>query len=124
MSRGKPCREQLELSMGMLDILKTEDQIKALDGTDCRNYGGIDGIFEAKELFSQLLEVDTSEIIVSGNSSLTMMHDMISRAMLFGAYGSTSPWGKLPVVKFLCPSPGYDSHGVTRTWGISSVLTP
>lgn len=110
MSRGKPCPEQLDLSTEMLDILIFDDHLKAKDGSDCRNYGGIDGIPEAKELFSQILEVSTNEIIIGGNSSLNMMYDTISRAMLHGVYGSGSQWGKLPAIKFLCPSPGYDRH--------------
>jgi DNA-binding transcriptional MocR family regulator len=110
MSRGKPCPEQLDLSMPMLDMVSSEDHLKAADGTDLRNYGGVDGIPEAKELFSRLLEVSTKEIIIGGNSSLNLMHDTISRAMLHGVYGSEAPWSKLPVVKFLCPSPGYDRH--------------
>ncbi|MCQ6558346.1 aminotransferase class I/II-fold pyridoxal phosphate-dependent enzyme [Paenibacillus mendelii] len=110
MSRGKPCSEQLELSVGMLDILRSDDTLKTVDGSDCLNYGGVDGIPEAKELFAQMLEVGTSEVIIGGNSSLNMMHDAISRAMLHGVYGSESPWGKQQTVKFLCPSPGYDRH--------------
>ncbi|SFD72736.1 DNA-binding transcriptional regulator, MocR family, contains an aminotransferase domain [Paenibacillus catalpae] len=110
MSRGKPCPEQLELSMEMLDILKSDEQIIAIDGADCRNYGGVDGILEAKELFAQILGVSTKEIILGGNSSLNMMFDTLSRAMLFGVRKGEMPWGKLPKVKFLCPSPGYDRH--------------
>ncbi|KAA0564640.1 aminotransferase class I/II-fold pyridoxal phosphate-dependent enzyme [Bacillus sp. CH30_1T] len=110
MSRGKPCPEQLALSKGMLDILKSDEDYNTKDGTDYCNYGGLDGIPEAKELFSQVLEVSTKEIIIGGNSSLNMMHDTIARAMFHGVYGGEFPWGKLPVVKFLCPSPGYDRH--------------
>lgn len=110
MSRGKPCPEQLDLSDGMLDCLSSRDGLKAQDGTDARNYGGLDGLPETKELFSQLLEVSPLEIMTGGNSSLAMMHDSISRAMLHGVYGSKTPWGKLPAVRFLCPSPGYDRH--------------
>lgn len=110
MSRGKPCPEQLNLSMEMLDILISNDRIEAKDGSDCRNYGGIDGIPETKELFSQILGVSINEIIIGGNSSLSMMYDTVSRAMLHGVCGSGSPWGKLPAIKFLCPSPGYDRH--------------
>jgi DNA-binding transcriptional MocR family regulator len=110
MSRGKPCSEQLDLSMEMLDNVGSDDILKATDGMDCRNYGGVDGLPETKELFSKLLGVHTSEIIVGGNSSLNLMHDTIARAMLHGVYGSAVPWSKLPVVKFLCPSPGYDRH--------------
>lgn len=109
MTRGIPCLEQLNLSAGLFDCLKETDY-KTADGTDCRNYGGVDGIPEAKSLFAQLLEVSPSEIIVGGNSSLALMHDLIARAMLQGFPDSTTPWGKLPQVKFLCPSPGYDRH--------------
>ncbi len=110
MSKGKPCPEQLRLSMGMLDLLKSDNDLMAAGGIDCRNYGGVGGIPEAKELFSQMLGVSADEIIIGGNSSLSMMHDTVSRAMLHGVYGSDAPWGKFPEVKFLCPCPGYDRH--------------
>ncbi|MCX7841650.1 MAG: aminotransferase class I/II-fold pyridoxal phosphate-dependent enzyme [Clostridia bacterium] len=107
MSRGKPCPQQLELSMGLLDRI---EEFKTDDGTDTRNYGGVDGIPEAKELFSKMLGVSTKEIIIGGNSSLNMMYDTIARAMNLGVLGSDMPWGKLQKIKFLCPSPGYDRH--------------
>jgi DNA-binding transcriptional MocR family regulator len=110
MSRGKPCSAQLELSAGILDALKSDSSFKTADGADSRNYGGIDGIPEAKELFSKMIDVDAKEIIIGGNSSLSMMYDTVSRAMTHGVLGSKVPWGKLPVVKFICPSPGYDRH--------------
>lgn len=110
LSRGKPCPEQLDLAMGMLDLLKSDNYPWSKEGIDLRNYGGVDGIPEAKELFAQILEVDSNEIIIGGNSSLTMMHDTLARAMLHGVFGSITPWSKLPEVKFLCPSPGYDRH--------------
>lgn len=109
MTRGKPCREQLDLSLGLLDCLGHTDY-RAADGTDCRNYGGLDGLPEARQLFADFLEVDPSEVIVGGNSSLTMMHDTIVQALLRGMHGGTGPWRTLPAVKFLCPSPGYDRH--------------
>lgn len=109
MSRGKPCTDQLDLSLDLLDCLSKSDY-KAEDGTDCRNYGGMDGIPEAKKLFSWILDVKTEEMIIGGNSSLNMMHDLLSRAMLHGLPESEFPWSKLPRVKFLCPSPGYDRH--------------
>ncbi|MGF7035622.1 aspartate/methionine/tyrosine aminotransferase [Paenibacillus mucilaginosus] len=110
MSRGKPCPEQLELSREMLGIVAADDPLRAADGSDCLNYGGIDGIPEAQSLFARMLGVDPKEILIGGNSSLTMMHDALTRAMLHGVYGSERPWGRLPKVKFLCPSPGYDRH--------------
>jgi DNA-binding transcriptional MocR family regulator len=110
MSRGKPGADQLDLSNGMLDCLNSNSSFKASDGTDCRNYGALDGLPEVKELFAQILEVRPSEIIVGGNSSLNMMYDTFARAMIHGVLGSEVPWGKLPTVKFLCPSPGYDRH--------------
>ncbi len=109
MTRGKPCREQLDLSLGLLDCLGQSDY-RAADGTDCRNYGGLDGLPEARRLFADFLEVDPSEVIIGGNSSLTMMHDIVVQALLRGMPGGTGPWRALPAVKFLCPSPGYDRH--------------
>ncbi len=106
MTRGKPSSEQLKLS---LELLNCTDY-KAADGADCRNYGGVDGLPEARELFAEYLEVEPREIIIGGNSSLALMHDAIVRAMLLGVPGSEIPWCKLPKVKFLCPSPGYDRH--------------
>ena len=106
MTRGKPCPEQLNLSLGMLD---GKDYL-AEDGTDCRNYGGVDGIPEAKKLFAQYLEVEPDEIIIGGNASLALMHDTIMRAMFRGVGDGNLPWMKLPSVKFLCPCPGYDRH--------------
>jgi DNA-binding transcriptional MocR family regulator len=119
MSRGKPCQEQLDLSNGMLDI----NDYKSYDGTDCRNYGGVDGILEAKQLFAELLEANLDEIIIGGNSALNMIYDTIARAMSFGVLGSEVPWGKLPKVKFLCPSPGYDRHfAICELFGIEMIL--
>lgn len=109
MSRGKPCPEQLDLSMDMLECLN--GSYKASDGTDCRNYSPhVDGLPEAKELFARMLEVSAKEIIIGGNSSLNLMYDTIVRAIILGVYGDSTPWGKLPKIKFLCPSPGYDRH--------------
>ena len=109
MTRGKPCPEQLDLSMAMFKD-GSDMPYKTENGVDCRNYGGVDGIPEAKEFFAQFLEVEPEEIIVGGNSSLTLMHDIILRAMVLGMVDSDVAWSKLPKVKFLCPSPGYDRH--------------
>ncbi len=109
MTRGKPSLEQLDLSAGMLTCVDGE-HFRAADGTDCRNYGGLDGIPEAKALFAEFLEVGPDEIIIGGNSSLQMMYDTILRAMVVGVADSDVPWGKLDTAKFLCPCPGYDRH--------------
>lgn len=125
MSRGKPCKEQLDMSMPMLDVLNSSSSLIDADGVDVRNYGFLTGITEAKKLFADLLGVDPSMIIVGGNSSLTLMYDSVARAMQFGVYGSTKPWGKCDKVKFLCPVPGYDRHfGITETFGIEMINVP
>jgi len=122
MSRGKPCSEQLNISNAMLDCAGS-DEFKASDGTDCRNYGGLDGLPEAKELFAKMLDVATKEIIIGGNSSLNMMYDTVARALIHGVYGSDVPWGRLPKVKFLCPSPGYDRHfGICEHFNIEMII--
>ena len=105
MTRGKPCGPQLDLSSGLLDCLGRD--FKAADGTDCRNYGVLDGLPEAKKLFAEFLEVTPAEIIVAGNSSLALMHDSVAQAVLRGVPGGSQPWHG---AKFLCPSPGYDRH--------------
>ena len=109
MARGKPCIEQLDLSMGMMDVLGSASDLTCDDGTDCRNYGVLDGIKEAQELLADMMEVPYDHIIIYGNSSLNVMYDTIARAMSHGVMGST-PWAKLDKVKFLCPVPGYDRH--------------
>ncbi|MDF2522335.1 MAG: aminotransferase, partial [Clostridia bacterium] len=124
MARGKPCSEQLNLSNDLMDCLGKNDY-KAADGTDCRNYGLLDGLPEAKELFSKMIEVNPKNIIIGGNSSLNMMYDTIARAMQFGVVGSKVPWGKLPVVKFICPCPGYDRHfSICEIMGIEMIVVP
>ncbi len=125
MSRGKPSSAQLDLSMGMMDCLSSSTPLKAADGADCRNYGVLDGIAEAKEMFSQMIGVDTDEIIIGGNSSLNIMYDVISKAMLLGVYGGNKPWGKYDEVKFLCPVPGYDRHfAICESLGIKMINVP
>ncbi len=124
MSRGKPCTEQLDLSMGMMDVLSSDDDLTCEDGTDCRNYGVLDGIREAKELLADMMEVAPDHIIIYGNSSLNVMYDTVSRSMTHGVMGST-PWCKLDKVKFLCPVPGYDRHfSITEYFGIEMVNVP
>lgn len=109
MTRGKPCSEQLDLAMGMLEYVNGGD-FKSENGTDCRNYGGLDGIPEAKALFAEYMGVSTDEIIIGASSSLNMMHDTFMRAMVKGITADTAPWMRQSGIKFLCPSPGYDRH--------------
>ena len=124
MSRGKPSVEQLDLSMGMMDVLSSDDDLTCEDGTDCRNYGGLTGIDEAKELLGDMMEVNPNNIIIYGNSSLNVMYDTVSRSMTHGVMGNT-PWCKLDKVKFLCPVPGYDRHfAITEYFGIDMINVP
>lgn len=124
MSRGKPSQEQLDLSMGMMDVLSSKDDLACEDGTDCRNYGVLDGIHEAKVLLGDMIECNPDNIMIYGNSSLNIMYDTISRSMTHGVMGNT-PWCKLDKVKFLCPVPGYDRHfAITEYFGIEMVNVP
>lgn len=124
MSRGKPSLEQLDLSMGLMDVLNSDSDLRCEDGTDCRNYGVLDGIKEAKELMGDMMEVPYDHLIIYGNSSLNIMYDTISRSYTHGVMGNT-PWCKLDKVKFLCVVPGYDRHfGVTEYFGIENVCVP
>ncbi len=124
MSRGKPCKEQLDISMGMMDVLNSKVDLMCEDGTDCRNYGCLDGIPEAKQLLGDMMENHPDNIIIYGNSSLNVMYDTVARAMTHGIMGST-PWCKLDKVKFLCPVPGYDRHfAITEYFGIEMIPVP
>ncbi len=109
LTRGKPCPEQLDLSNPMLTIV-SGDSFRTTDGTDCRNYGGLDGLPEAKSLFAAYMGVDPTEVIIGGNASLTLMYDVFMRIMLMGVGDGQAPWSQLPHVRILCPSPGYDRH--------------
>ncbi|MBQ8998208.1 MAG: aminotransferase class I/II-fold pyridoxal phosphate-dependent enzyme, partial [Clostridium sp.] len=121
MSRGKPAGSQLDLTNSLLGEM--EGYITEA-GIDVRNYGILDGIPEAKKLFSDLLNIPQDKIIIGGNSSLNLMYDMMVRLCLFGTEGNT-PWSKLPVVKFLCPSPGYDRHfAICEDLGFEMITIP
>ena len=124
MSRGKPSAAQLSLSNTLLDVLNSESDYKAEDGTDCRNYGVLEGLPEARKLMADMMDTKPEQVIVCGNASLTIMYDTISRSMTHGVCGST-PWCKLDTVKFLCPVPGYDRHfAITEHFGIEMINIP
>lgn len=124
MARGKPCKEQLNLSMGMMDMLNSWTDLTGEDGDDCRNYGVLGGLEECKRLLGSIIEVPSDNIIIYGNSSLHIMYECISRSMTHGVMGST-PWCKLPKVKWLCPVPGYDRHfAITEFFGIEMINIP
>ena len=124
MSRGKPSKEQLDLSVGMMDVLTSESDLTSVDGYDCRNYGVLDGIPEARMLLAEMSEVPERDILIYGNSSLNVMFDTVARAMTMGIMGCT-PWSKLKKVKFLCPVPGYDRHfAITEMFGIEMINVP
>ncbi len=123
MSRGKPNVEQLNLSMGMMDALSGSELV-CEQGIDCRNYGVLDGIVEAKRLLSAMIECPIENIIIYGNSSLNVMYDTVARSFTHGVMGST-PWSKLDKVKFLCPVPGYDRHfAITEFFGVEMINIP
>lgn len=124
MSRGKPAPEQLNLTNEMLTHCLDGDHISER-GVDCRNYGVLDGIYEAKRLLMPMLGIGRYEIIIGGNSSLQLMYDTIARAMLLGVKDSPKPWCKCERVKWLCPAPGYDRHfAMCEAFGIEMITVP
>lgn len=122
MSRGKPGSDQLDISDGMLKVFDDGD-FKCEAGLDVRNYGLLDGIPECKKLFADLLEVKPENVIVGGNSSLSLMFDYVSQCMYQGA--GFTPWSQQGKVKFLCPCPGYDRHfAICEYFGIEMINIP
>ncbi|MBQ7504202.1 MAG: aminotransferase class I/II-fold pyridoxal phosphate-dependent enzyme [Ruminococcus sp.] len=125
MARGKPSPEQLDVSMPMLDTLHSTVDYNAQDGLDCRNYGELDGIFECKKLFAEIMGVNPDSVFVGGNSSLNMMFDTISAFMTDSPYNDLEPWFNIKDRKFLCPVPGYDRHfGITGYFGFEMITVP
>ncbi len=128
LSRGKPGARQLDLLEGMLDCIRTSGDCRTEDGYDCRNYGVLDGIKEAKRLFAKLLELPEQRLFIGGNSSLNLMYDTVARALLYGVCDSERPWSREHNLKFICPAPGYDRHfAICESLGITMLpvaMTP
>ena len=124
MSRGKPNSVQLDMSMGLLGQQPTE-LIITRKGTDVRNYGELAGVDECKQLFADLLGLEQKNIIMGGQSSLSLMYDAIVRALLLGVYKGSRPWSQQGQIKFLCPVPGYDRHfAICQEFGIEMINIP
>lgn len=125
MARGKPSTEQLDLAMDLLNnVLDERDIIIMSNGLDARNYGGLEGIPQAKQLIASMVDAKPEQVLLYGNSSLNMMYDTVARAMTHGICGNT-PWMKQEGIKFLCPAPGYDRHfAITEHFGIEMITIP
>ncbi|MDE5931409.1 MAG: aminotransferase [Lachnospiraceae bacterium] len=124
MSRGKQSTAQLDMTMSIMDVFDADSVLKTEDGVDCRNYGLMDGIPEVKKLLGDMMGVPAQNVLVYGNSSLSVMYDTVCHSMTHGVMGST-PWCKLDKVKFLCPVPGYDRHfKITEYFGIEMINIP
>jgi DNA-binding transcriptional MocR family regulator len=123
MTRGKPSPAQLDLSNELLS-LPGEGEYRAADGIDCRNYGGLYGLPELREIFAPLLNVPVDQLIAGDNASLSIMHDTLVFCLLKGTVDSYAPWGRGPV-KFVCPVPGYDRHfALCEQFGIEMIPVP
>lgn len=125
MARGKPGKEQLDLSLEMLDVLNSKSDFVGADGMDCRNYGILEGIEECRQLFGEILGVPSETVMVGGSSSLNMMFDTISCMMTKPVVDGCKPWYEVKDRKFLCPVPGYDRHfGITEYYGFEMIPVP
>lgn len=125
MARGKPGKEQLDLSLDLLDVLNSKSDFIGSDGMDCRNYGVLEGIEECRKLFGDILGVDSEYVMVGGSSSLNMMFDTISCLMTKPIVEGCKPWYEVKSRKFLCPVPGYDRHfGITEYYGFEMIPVP
>lgn len=124
MSRGKPAPDQVAVSFPVLDEIGADSDLHAEDGTDCTNYGGLEGLPEARHLFADILGTSPDNVLVMGNSSLNIMFDQVSRGFTHG-FGGNKPWFTYDKVRFLCPVPGYDRHfAVTEHFGIEMINVP
>lgn len=124
LTRGKPSSEQLDLSSGLLG-LPGEADYRAADGTDTRNYGVLQGLPELRAILAPLFGATPAQVVIGDNSSLALMHDAVAYSLLKGTVGSERPWSREPVVKFLCPVPGYDRHfAICQDFGIEMIAVP
>jgi DNA-binding transcriptional MocR family regulator len=124
LTRGKPSPAQLDLSNALLTLPGAGDYRDG-DGTDTRNYGGLHGLPELRAIFGELLGIPVPNLIAANNASLELMHDVLVFGLLHGAVDSPRPWIEEPVLKFLCPAPGYDRHfAITESYGIEMITVP
>ena len=125
MARGKPSPEQLDLGADVLDAVTDIKNCYDANHVDCRNYSDFWGLKDLRHLFSEIINVPESNVLIGGNSSLTLMYDTIARAMLHGVAHSPRPWGKEEKVKMICPVPGYDRHyTICESMGIEMIPVP
>lgn len=125
MARGNPSRKQMDLSAAMFTKVNVDEGFLNESGIDCRNYGGLDGLPELKSLFADMMGVESSQVIVGGNSSLNMMFDTVAQFMTHGSYEGGTPWLKQDDIKFICPVPGYDRHfKICEYFGIQMISVP
>lgn len=124
MSRGKPCTQQLDMLNDMFDVLDSKSNFKLESGIDARNYGCVEGIMEMRKLFADLFSVSASNVYVGDSSSLSIMYTLVQHGKQFG-FGGNVPWNKLPRVKFICLTPGYDRHfAICQVFGIEMISVP
>lgn len=122
LTRGKPSAAQLDLSDGLLDL---PDGVRDANGTDVRNYGGLAGVPDVREIFGELLGVPAAQLVAGNNSSLVMMREVLTDLWLHGHASGARPWGEEESVTFICPVPGYDRHFTLLDWfGIRAVTVP
>lgn len=124
MARGKPGKQQLDLVSDIFGAIRGPENFVS-DGIDCRNYGELTGLPAARRLFAELLDCRSEQVFAGGNSSLQLMYDTIAKAYTHGLLHSAKPWCKEPVIKWLCPAPGYDRHfKVTESFGFELITIP
>jgi DNA-binding transcriptional MocR family regulator len=122
LTRGKPATAQLDLSDRLLSL---PEGTRDAHGVDVRNYGGLEGLRELREMFADLLRVEPEQVVAGGNSSLVMMREVITDLWLKGGVDSERPWSEEERVTFICPVPGYDRHFTLLSWfGIDTVTVP